>query len=331
MHSRRVACATAVIVLPVVTSAHPRCVPAQQAPQGIAPTPAPSLVPEPAHQLLAYPAEEDWRFLKDQQKQTDPFDGVKYIPIGNGGAYASVGGAERLYYEAFTNENFGSLPGSDGYLELQTVLHRELVPSRKFRLYTSLQYNNLGHRRSGPRPGEDADFGDVLEGFAEVRSEKLDDVTGAPLLTARIGRQELDFGSGPLFSGRSGPNGEGTNVLGSFDAVRFISQIGKFRIDAFAARPDNDPIGAFDDGSSPGNNSWGIYATHDIAKSVTQVLDIYYFGVSRPQAIWYSGSGFETRHIVGARTAKTGTPLDYDAEGFFQFGANNGRPIRAEG
>src|SRR5262245_64248062 len=65
----------------------------------------------PAFLQLRY--NEDWGFLRDESKRSDPLDPIKYIPLGHEGWYVTVGGELRLYYENFRNETWGSEPADD--------------------------------------------------------------------------------------------------------------------------------------------------------------------------------------------------------------------------
>ena len=57
-------------------------------------------------------------------------------------------------------------------------------------------------------------------------------VTGPSAAVLRVGRQEIALGSGRMYALREGPN-----VPLSFDGVRAIAHAGRWRLDAWVARP----------------------------------------------------------------------------------------------
>lgn len=283
-------------------------------------------------QLQALAAEEDWGFLADPAQRTDAFDALKYIPIGTGGAYASLGGEERAFYEGFRNEGYGAVPGVSSYGENRLLVHGEIQADHNWRVFAELQVSDQGGRPGGPRPTIDKDALDLVESFVEWRSTARDDTVGAPDLTVRIGRQELDFGAGRVFSSRAGPFGEGPNVLQGMDVARLIWRSGPWRLDLFGGRPVQEKTGVFDDGPAPREGAWGAYLTHGGPDGAsTPGFDLYYFGTERPDAVFYPGLGYEHRNTVGARAFKIGAPYDYDVEAFYQFGEVGARAIEAGG
>ena len=61
----------------------------------------------PAYQPLRY--DEDFSFLRDSRQQTDPFDAVKFIPLGSGpDEWLSFGGESRTRYEYFDHALLGA-------------------------------------------------------------------------------------------------------------------------------------------------------------------------------------------------------------------------------
>jgi hypothetical protein len=72
----------------------------------------------------------------------------------------------------------------------------------------------------------------------------------------RVGRQELNYGSGRLVSIREGPN-----VRQSFDGVKIRSKAGAWNVDAWAVRPDLDKFGFFDNAPDHKTAFWGVYAS----------------------------------------------------------------------
>jgi hypothetical protein len=71
---------------------------------------------DPARQYPLPTDEENWQLLRDPNRHADPWDAVKYVPLGDN-VYASFGGEARESYERFGNGYFGLMPLSpNGYL-----------------------------------------------------------------------------------------------------------------------------------------------------------------------------------------------------------------------
>jgi hypothetical protein len=174
-------------------------------------------------------------------------------------------------------------------------------------------------RAGGPRPIDEKKL-DFEAAFFEART------SGKNWIGLRVGRQELNYGSGRLISVREGPN-----VRQSFDGFKVMSTIGSWNVDAFAARPDLDKPGFFNNSPDHRTTFWGIYASRPRTGRLS--IDVYYTGLDRKVATYNRGTGQELRHSVAARlwrpvqTKERGWDLDY--EGVWQFGTFGSRDIRA--
>ena len=285
---------------------------------------------DPRRLLLPLPAEEDWGFLANSSSRVDSLDALKYIPLGAPRSYLSLGGEARAFGESIRNEGFGQYEGTHTYLEQRYVLHADLHPNANWRAFLSVQSEWIGKRPDGPRPTVDKNRLDWLEGFAEWRSTEADPVLRAPRFVVRVGRQQMDFGAGRLFSSREGPTGEGPNVLQPFDGVRGIWREHSWRVDVFGARPIENRPGSFDDRHFPHQSTWGAYAAQGGPPGTPGPgLDFYYVRTNRPDAAFFGGVADERRNTLGARTYLRGAPYDYDVETFYQFGSFGTRAIRA--
>jgi len=142
----------------------------------------------------------------------------------------------------------------------------------------------------------------------------------------RVGRQELNYGSGRLVSVREGPN-----VRQSFDGMKIRSKAGEWHVDAWAVRPDLDKLGFFDNVPDHRSLFWSLYATRPWRRGVG--YDLYYLGIDRKSATFERGTATELRHTVGARLwrpiATQELGLDFDYEGVMQFGTFGSDDIRA--
>ncbi len=291
---------------------------------------APAGQPDPRRMMLPTPAEEDWSFLADPKERTDPFDAVKYVPLGGDGAYASFGGEGRVFIESVRNENFGQAIGTNTYAQFRALLHADVHLNPNVRIYAATQAATTEGRAGGPRPSVDRDQLDLLEGFIELRSSAFDQGLRGPQALIRIGRQQLDIGSGRLVSSRAGPITQGANVLLGFDGARFIGRRNGWRLDVFAARPNETRDGVFNDGWLDRQGIWGAYlARGGPPGAPVPGFDIYYIGTTRPNAPFFSGVADETRHSVGVRTYRQNTPFAYDLEAIYQFGRFGARNISA--
>jgi hypothetical protein len=176
------------------------------------------------------------------------------------------------------------------------------------------------YRTGGPRPIDEKKL-DFEAAFLEVGTD-----TGKNWIVLRLGRQELNYGSGRLVSVREGPT-----VRQSFDGVKVRSKAGVWKIDAFAVRPDLDKPGFFDNIPDPHTEFWGIYGTRPLRRQVS--FDSYYLGEDRKAATFERGTATELRHSVAARlwrpVATKESGLDFDYEGVFQFGSFGSDNVRA--
>jgi len=88
-------------------------------------------------------------------------------------------------------------------------------------------------------------------------------------------------------------------------------------------------LGFFDDVPDHTTAFWGGFASRPWTHESRNVLDVYYYGLDRKNAVYNAGSGHELRHTVGARIAshdpasmegRTAIP-HFDVEGVYQFGS----------
>lgn len=268
------------------------------------------------------PDQENWGFLADPSLRQDYMDSLKYIRLrgDNNDWYLSLGGEVRFAWEQIGNDEFGVRPFMNGYFLQRYMLHADTHYGKHFRTFIELKSGLEAFRVGGPRPIDEKKL-DFLAAYLEVGTEH-----GKNWITVRVGRQELNYGSGRMVSVREGPN-----VRQSFDGAKFRSGIGAWNVDGFAARPDVDNPGFFDNEPNHEVGFWGIYATRPLRRSVS--LDLYYLGLSRKEATFNRGTASELRHTLGVRLwrpiSTTKTSLDFDYEGIWQFGSFGADGIRA--
>lgn len=263
---------------------------------------------------------DDWRFLVDPSLRSDFWDPIKYIPLACAACYVSLGGEIREVFEQVGNDNWGKEPYMNAFLLQRYMLHSDWHFGKNFRVFVQLKSGLEDFRTGGPRTIDEKRL-DFEAAFFEVGNTHKKNWA-----VLRIGRQELNYGSGRPVSVREGPN-----VRQSFDGVKIRSKVGAWNVDAWAVRPDLDNFGFFDNAPDHTTAFWGLYATQPLSRSVA--FDTYYLGIDRKSATFERGTATELRHTVGARlwrpiaTEKPG--LDFDYEGMMQFGTFGSSDIRA--
>jgi len=186
------------------------------------------MIVPPAYELLRY--EENYRYLQDLTAQTDFWDPVKYIPLGDDpGTYLSFGGELRERFEYYSTPGFGLLGAkTDDYLLHRLLLHADLHVGENFRTFA--QFGN--HLQAGKNTVSPihVDRLDLQQGFVDIRLPIAPASDIDP--TLRGGRQEMAFGSQRLVAIRDAPN-----VRRTFDGLRLGHTIDDIRIDGFVTRP----------------------------------------------------------------------------------------------
>ncbi len=280
--------------------------------------------PQPPYQIVR--SDEDWSYLQDPSKRSDYLDPLKYIPLNRSRPdfYLSLGGETRQSYENIHNDYWSAAPFSVYSFELQRYqLHADLHLGSRFRTFLQLQSGLEENRGGGPRPIDEKHL-DFLGAFVDFKIR-----TGPKPIVVRAGRDELNFGAGRLVAVREGPN-----VRQGFYDARIIANLGRWRLDGFAARPAQDNPGYFDNAPDHATQFWGVYATGPLPAGERSSLDLYYLGIDNKSATFNQGTARELRHSLGARLATPPTQgdtskLDYDMEAVYQFGTFGEGNIRA--
>ncbi len=273
----------------------------------------------PAFESLRY--DEDYSFLRDPALRTDPWDGLKYLPLAGGHAgYLSLGGELRLRFESYRNEFFSDHPDADNaYLLQRYLLHADYRATDRLRFFGQLQSAFEDGRPGGPRVTDENEL-DLHQLFVDLTFPQA----GYDSLALRIGRQELSYGSERLVSVR-----EGTNNRRAFDAVKWLYRQGGTNVDVFFGSPVEVDRGVFDDQNIRDLWFWGIYATTPVPAFADAKMDLYYLGLRNPLARFNQGQGREERHTVGMRFFGTSGRWDFNHEALYQFGKFGTGDIRA--
>lgn len=261
--------------------------------------------------------EENYDHLKGTDS-TKFIEKIKHVQIGKTDTYVSFGGEVRLDYERTHDPVFGLIKGNDNSGQFRTYLHADNHIGKKFRVFAQLASGIKKWGLNAPLPlEEDKLF--VHQAFAEY------DFSNNPnkRVILRIGRQELQVGSGRILSTRIGPN-----IRQSFDVGRLVFMgFSKWNFNAFYGRPVYNQLGVFDnkilDRRSP--EFWNVATTRSYKNFNT---DIYYFGYHKQRAVFNRGVGDEMRHSIGGRIYARKT-FDFDIEALYQFGKFSDADINA--
>jgi len=230
----------------------------------------------------------------------------------------------RQRYEFYHNEGYGKTAADqhgNNHAWLQRyMLHGDLHMGTRARVFSQFMSTLEDWRQAGPRQEIDQNTFDLHQGFI--------DLTARPSInssvTLRVGRQEIEYGSGRLISGREAPNNRR-----SFDAIKLLVNLGKWSIDGFLGKPTNNRAGVFDDNSNPNKLLWGVYATRAWPLLPDGHVDMYYLGFENRHAVFQQGTGHELRHTVGTRIWGNTVSWKYNFELIGQFGRFNSNDIRA--
>ncbi len=269
----------------------------------------------PAYKLLRY--DEDYSYLKNPSCRIDFWDPIKYIPLcDRDDWYLSVGGEVRERNEFYHNPGAGSDPadghGNNTDLLQRYMLHGDLHLGPYFRFFGQIETGLESGLVGGPRPDIDRNAFAVHQAFADfilpLAGEK-------DTLTARLGRQELEYGSGRLIDVRDGPN-----LRLSFDAARLLLHTGDWEVDGWWGKPVLNQPAVFDDIPDPDRSFWGVYAVGPLPLLPKGNIDLYYLGFENKDAVYAQGPGYELRHTLGTRLWGRPLPWEYNLEYDWQFG-----------
>jgi hypothetical protein len=264
-------------------------------------------------------AEEDWGFLKDRSLWSDGFDPVKYIALPKEGWFVTLGGEARLSPQGFRVRGDSETPATiDNYFLQRYLFGADVRMGPRFRFYGELQSGIITGRIGSPRP-TDKDLLELHQGFFEFRSRR----ESARRYGIRIGRQELNIGSGRLIA----PS-QGLNVKRSFDGISANLSVGLWTVEGGAAQLVRIRPGAFDDSPSSEQGFWGGNVTRNQAPWKGSQVSFYYLGVDRKVSVYAQGIGPELRHTIGGRLTGKRPRIDYNYDLIYQWGEFRGLPAR---
>ncbi len=260
---------------------------------------------------------EDYRFLDDPAKATDPFDGLRYHRLSES-AWLQVGAEARYRADALDKPFFG-LRGlkDDSYLLQRLQAHADLhLFDDAMRTFVQVE-NTRAFGKDLYSPND--------EGRNEVRQAFVDfnyDFAGGRY-TTRVGRQEMAFGDQVFVTYRDVPN-----IRLSFDGVRASLNLNDGRkLDAFAVRPLKTGEDSWDDGSNNSVKFYGLYGTLPLSRVWN--MDLFAFGLETDDRSLAGESGDEQRYTFGTRLFGRHQALDWSWNLAGQTGHLGNASIRA--
>lgn len=266
-------------------------------------------------------AEEDYSYLKDSIHLSG-WDAIKLIPLSKQrSSYLSIGGSFRPRYEINTNQLW--IPGNSlNYYSQRVAFHADLHLGNNFRVFGELQSGVVSEGDIFIQTDELA----VHQGFVEYGS------TNAKW-SLRLGRQELQYGTGRLFDISIGPN-----VRKSFDLAKATWAEKNYKFDLFYGRSIEINFGAFDNVSDFISNVnlekeiWGAYGEFKIFPNQENEIntELYYIGFNTLIATYNDVTGEEKRHTIGIRRfGKAWEGFTHNHELIYQFGKVGSNNISA--
>ncbi len=267
--------------------------------------------------LMRY--DEDYSGLKDSTRTF--YHSIKYLPLSqNGPTYLSFGGEARFETDRSQNEDWGSRSfGTQLFVLQRYQLHADLHLGGRVRIFGQLRSALENGRRTGPRP-IDEDQLNVQNLFVDVIPYR----SSERRVTIRLGRQELQYGSGRLIDVQEGPN-----LRLYFDGAKVAYSSVKFNADGFIMGNGGIKTGIFDNPSGRKAKLWGLYSTWFASRQIH--IDLSYLGISRTNAVFDDGTAGERRHTLAARFWNTASAFRYNLETSYQFGSFGNGKIRAWG
>src|SRR6201984_2532196 len=248
-----------------------------------------SAIPDsPDRSIKLLREDEDWSFLANPANRQEFWDPLKFIRLrgDRNDWFMTISGEAREVWEQIGNDNWGQSPFWNGYLNERYALGFDIHYGKHVRTYFDLKSGLNSYRRGGPRPIDEKKL-DFQAAFLQVGTAQ-----GENHIELRVGRQQLEYGSGRLIDVREGPN-----VRLSFDGFVVKSKVNDWSVDGFAVRPDLDKPGFFDNSPNHQIGFWGAYATHSLPKTIS--MDLYYLGLNRKEATLERGTAPEARHSLG--------------------------------
>lgn len=266
---------------------------------------------------------EDYSYFKDHADRTDPFDALKYVPMGgNPDWYLSFGGQARYRYDYFNNTGFGSgAQDETGFDLVRLLAHVDAHFGKNFRVFVQLNSGLVYDRVGGPRPGDADDF-DVQQAFADV----ILPLSNSDSLTLRLGRQELIYGAQRFIT----PN-DWVNVRRTFEGFKASLSVPNDTLDFFVVRPvliDKPHFNSGDDHTAFAG-LYNVTAFPDLLPGAKARLDTYLLLLDKSKSSSTDVTVSSDTFTLGLRPHATPGAWDFDLEADWQFGNVGDRALCA--
>ena len=260
---------------------------------------------------------EDWGQLANPCLVRQPGDDLKYIPLGDGGSFLSLGAGLRERFEMSHAAGFGADGASpNNFLIQRANLHADLRLGQYVQVFGQLVDARAFHKDDPGPP--DRDILDVEQLFTAV---VIPHANG--FFKARIGRQEMAFDLQRFVAARDGPN-----MRQAFDGVWADWEDGPWRWIGYATHPvQNRSDKTFDDISNGHLVFNGVRVERQGLGPGDAVL--YYSRYRRDDARFLDATGAERRNVYDARYNGTHGNVDWDLEAMVQRGQVGAKRIRA--
>jgi hypothetical protein len=252
----------------------------------------------------------DFTYLADPAKQTGLLDKLHYIPLGFGSeSYLSLGGELREQYWNQIHESHSlRTPTSDSYDLQRAVFDAYLHFNEHAAVFVQLDRSDSFGKINPSTTDETR--GRVQQGFLELKG-----AVGPADITGRLGRQEIQLGSGRFVW-----INDSSNVRTTQDGARLHASLDNgATVDLIATRPTTPTFTAFDDWSSHSGSFGAVYASQPLVANVLH-LDEYYFYRRNPGAQYASLTGNEDRDTFGGRLWGAVGGWKFDSDFAYQYG-----------
>ncbi len=261
---------------------------------------------------------EDWSVLADPALRTDPFDPIKYIPIGSDPkTYLSLGITTRERFESVSYRLTPVQP--DNYLIDRMQLHADLHLGPYIQIFTqAVDARAPGKAVLAPI---DQDRLDLEQAFIAANIP-----VGNDKLKLTFGRIEPEFDMQRFADIQDGPN-----VRQPFDSAAAYYMHRNWRGVAFYCRPVN----TFDQRNSLFSTSSWSYSLSGgrVERRIGEAekLSLLAAQLRNDNAFYLTAAGHERRNIVDLHYTGRKSGWDWDLEGMAQGGHIEGKTIRAWG
>jgi Alginate export len=252
---------------------------------------------------------------KPDNTEHDLLDPLKRIHLGDDWLLSF--GGEYRYRHISETDYIGNKGGTNNYPNNYRMrAYTDLWYRDIFRIYVEGIDARVDDFTAPLVPGRlDQNHYDLLNAFIDVKIPLLDEGTTRNSY-ARVGRQELSYGSQRLVSTVDFSNTRGNN----FQGVSGFSRGAQFDFDAFVVNPINHAVNAFDSVDDK-QLFLGTWLTYRPVKG--QSMELYYLNLSNDNGT-FTGlrkqkGGFDV-NTVGTRYNGSYNNFLWDFEGIYQFG-----------